>query len=121
MKPHGRNLAALFFTLLSPVGPMFGSAAAQTAETAPSGEVQAAPTVTEPEPRKADIARAVTCQVLVSQFDDGVAAAKIDDAAKTAARALRGEGNKACGVWDYDGGIGALRTAIAALGRQPVR
>lgn len=63
----------------------------------------------------------MTCQVLISQFDDSVAAAKIDDAAKSGARALRGDGNKACNAWDYDSGIGTLRVALETIGKKPIR
>ncbi len=87
-----------------------------TVETAPA-EV-AAPV---PEPPKVDIASAVTCQVLISQFDDSVAAAKVEDTVKASARALRGDGNKACNAWNYEAGIGGVRVAIETIGRKPVR
>jgi hypothetical protein len=74
-----------------------------------------------PEPPKANIASAVTCQVLISQFDDSVAASKVEDAVKASARALRGDGNKACNAWNYEDGIGNVRVAIETIGRKPVR
>jgi hypothetical protein len=73
------------------------------------------------EPPKANIASAVTCQVLISQFDDSVAASKVEDAVKASARALRGDGNKACNAWNYEDGIGNVRVAIETIGRKPVR
>src|SRR3954465_1159960 len=74
-----------------------------------------------PEPPKANIASAVTCQVLISQFDDSVAAAKVEDAVKASARARGGDGNKACNSWNYEAGIGSVRVAIETIGRKPVR
>jgi glucose/arabinose dehydrogenase len=92
---------------------------AQTPEATEAQPAEAAaPT---PEPPKANIASAVTCQVLISQFDDSVAAAKVEDAAKASARALRGDGNKACNAWNYEAGIGSVRVAIETIGRKPVR
>src|SRR4051794_22748904 len=73
-----------------------------------------------PEPPKANIASAVACQVLISQFDDSVAAAKVEDAVKASARPLRGDGNKACIGWNYEAGIGNVRVAIETIGRKPV-
>jgi hypothetical protein len=90
--------------------------APETTETPPTES--AAPT---PEPPKVNIASAVTCQVLISQFDDSVAAAKVEDAVKASARALRGDGNKACNAWNYESGIGNVRVAIETIGRKPVR
>ena len=78
----------------------------------------AAPT---PEPPKVNIASAVACQVLIGQFDDSVAAAKVEDTVKASARALRGDGNKACNAWNYEAGIGSVRVAIETIGRKPVR
>ena len=94
-------------------------AKAQTADPAEPAPVEAA--APAPEPPKADIASAVTCQVLIGQFDDSVAAAKVEDAVKASARTLRGEGNKACNAWDYQAGIGSIRVAIETIGRKPVR
>jgi hypothetical protein len=74
-----------------------------------------------PDPPKVDIASAVTCQVLISQFDDSVAAAKVEDAVKASAHTLRGDANKACNAWDYEAGIGSVRVAIETIGRKPVR
>jgi hypothetical protein len=74
-----------------------------------------------PDPPKANIASAVTCQVLISQFDDSVAAAKVEDAVKASARTLRGDANKSCNAWDYEAGIGNVRVAIETIGRKPVR
>lgn len=87
-----------------------------TAEAAPAEGAAPAP-----EPPKVDIASAVTCQVLISQFDDSVAAAKVEDSVKASARALRGDGNKACNAWDYETGIGSVRVAIETIGRKPIR
>ena len=84
---------------------------------APPAEA-AAPT---PEPPKANIASAIACQVLIGQFDDSVAAAKVEDAVKASARTLRGDANKACNAWDYEAGIGSVRVAIETIGRKPVR
>lgn len=92
---------------------------AQTADPAEPAPVEAA--APAPEPPKADIASAVTCQVLISQFDDSVAAAKVEDGVKASARALRGDGNEACNAWNYESGIGAVRVAIETIGRKPVR
>ena len=92
---------------------------AQTADPAEPAPVEAA--APAPEPPKADIANAVTCQVLISQFDDSVATAKVEDGVKASARTLRGEGNKACNAWDYQAGIGSIRVAIETIGRKPVR
>ncbi|MGF7207039.1 glucose/arabinose dehydrogenase [Skermanella aerolata] len=94
-------------------------AKAQTADPAEPAPVEAA--APPPEPPKADIASAVTCQVLIGQFDDSVAAAKVEDAVKASARTLRGEGNKACNAWDYQAGIGSIRVAIETIGRKPIR
>ena len=94
-------------------------ASAQTADPAEPAPVEAA--APAPEPPKADIASAVTCQVLISQFDDSVAAAKVEDGVKASARALRGDGNKACNAWNYESGIGTVRVAIETIGRKPVR
>jgi hypothetical protein len=91
---------------------------AQTPETTEAPPAEAAPV---PEPPKVNIASAVTCQVLISQFDDSVAAAKVEDAVKASARALRGDGNKACNAWNYEAGIGSVRVAIETIGRKPVR
>jgi hypothetical protein len=68
-----------------------------------------------------NIASAVACQVLISQFDDSVTAAKVEDAVKASARTLRGDGNKACNAWNYEAGIGSVRVAIETIGRKPVR
>lgn len=92
---------------------------AQAPEPAEPTPVEAA--APAPEPPKADIASAVTCQVLIGQFDDSVAAAKVEDAVKASARTLRGEGNKACNAWDYQAGIGTIRVAIETIGRKPIR
>jgi glucose/arabinose dehydrogenase len=92
-------------------------AQAPEATEAPPAEA-AAPT---PEPPKVNIASAVTCQVLIGQFDDSVAAAKVEDTVKASARALRGDGNKACNAWNYEAGIGSVRVAIETIGRKPVR
>jgi len=92
-------------------------AQAPEATEAPASEA-AAPV---PEPPKANIASAVTCQVLISQFDDSVAAAKVEDAIKASARTLRGDGNKACNAWNYEAGIGSVRIALETIGRKPVR
>lgn len=59
--------------------------------------------------------------MLIGQFDDSVAAAKVEDAVKASARTLRGEGNKACNAWDYQAGIGSIRVAIETIGRKPIR
>jgi glucose/arabinose dehydrogenase len=91
---------------------------AQAPETTEAPPAEAAPV---PEPPKVNIASAVTCQVLISQFDDSVAAAKVEDAVKASARALRGDGNKACNAWNYEAGIGSVRVAIETIGRKPVR
>jgi|SRR4051794_39370951 hypothetical protein len=74
-----------------------------------------------PEPPRVNIASAVTCQVLISQFDDSVAASKVEDSVKASARTLRGDGNKACNTWNYEAGIGSVRVAIETIGRKPVR
>ena len=95
--------------------PAFAQAPEAT-ETPPAEA--AAPT---PESPKVNIASAVTCQVLISQFDDSVAAAKVEDTVKASARALRGDGNKACNAWNYEAGIGGVRVAIETIGRKPVR
>ncbi len=86
-----------------------------------SGAPPAEAAAPAPEPPKVNIASAVTCQVLISQFDDSVAAAKVEDAVKASARALRGDGNKACNAWNYEAGIGSVRVAIETIGRKPVR
>ena len=92
---------------------------AQAPETTEAPPAEAAAPI--PEPPKVNIASAVTCQVLISQFDDSVAAAKVEDAVKASARALRGDGNKACNAWNYEAGIGSVRVAIETIGRKPVR
>jgi glucose/arabinose dehydrogenase len=92
-------------------------AQAPEATEAPPAEA-AAP---KPEPPKVNIASAVTCQVLIGQFDDSVAAAKVEDTVKASARALRGDGNKACNAWNYETGIGSVRVALETIGRKPVR
>ena len=92
-------------------------AQAPEATEAPPAEA----TAPSPEPPKVNIASAVACQVLIGQFDDSVAAAKVEDTVKASARALRGDGNKACNAWDYESGIGSVRVAIETIGRKPVR
>ncbi|WP_158045723.1 hypothetical protein [Skermanella pratensis] len=123
------RLARLFFAALAvasvaaggvPAFAQSADAAAPAAEPSPVAEPAPAPEP-EPEPKRVEIAKAVTCQVLISQFDDSVAAAKIDDAAKAGARALRGDGNKACNAWDYEAGIGTLRVALETIGKKPIR
>ncbi|QQP92166.1 hypothetical protein IGS68_13605 [Skermanella sp. TT6] len=118
------RFASLLVAALAATAVAAGSlpAFAQAGDAAPAAEpVPVAEPAPEPEPKKAEIAKAVTCQVLISQFDDGVAAAKIDDAAKAGARTMRGDGNKACNAWDYDSGIGTLRVALEAIGKKPIR
>jgi hypothetical protein len=110
--------AAIALTLaVSAFCAMPAFAQAPEAIEAPPAEA-AAPT---PEPPKVNIASAVACQVLISQFDDSVTAAKVEDAVKASARTLRGDGNKACNAWNYEAGIGSVRVAIETIGRKPVR
>ena len=94
-------------------------ALAQAPEATEATPAEAA--VPAPEPPKVNIASAVTCQVLISQFDDSVAASKVEDSVKASARALRGDGNKACNTWNYEAGIGSVRVAIETISRKPVR
>ncbi|UEM05822.1 hypothetical protein JL101_010435 [Skermanella rosea] len=118
------RFASLLVAALAATAVTAGSwpAFAQAGDAAPSAEpVPVAEPAPEPEPKKAEIAKAVTCQVLISQFDDSLAAAKIDDAAKAGARTMRGDGNKACNAWDYDSGIGTLRVALETIGKKPIR
>lgn len=118
------RFASLLVAALAATAVAAGSlpAFAQAGDAAPAAEpVPVAEPAPEPEPKKAEIAKAVTCQVLISQFDDSVAAAKIDDAAKAGARTMRGDGNKACNAWDYDSGIGTLRVALETIGKKPIR
>jgi hypothetical protein len=84
-------------------------------------EIQAAAPEPMPEPPKVEISQAVSCQVLISQFDDSVKAAKVDDAAKAQAQTLRNDANKACNAWDYTSGLGNMRVALETIGRKPVR
>lgn len=119
------KLAPLAFAALAAAAIAFYNfpASAQSTDAAPPAAEPAAVAepAPEPEPKKVEIAKAVTCQVLISQFDENIAASKMDDAAKAGARTLRGDGNKACNAWDYDSGIGTLRVALETIGKKPIR
>lgn len=117
MKPvHTLILAAL---ALCPISAFQVPAFAQVPDPAEAAPAEAA--APAPEPLKVNIASAVACQVLISQFDDSVAAAKVEDGVKASARTLRGDANKACNAWNYEAGIGSVRVAIETIGRKPVR
>ena len=79
------RFASLLVAALAATAVAAGSlpAFAQAGDAAPAAEpVPVAEPAPEPEPKKAEIAKAVTCQVLISQFDENIAASKMDDAAK---------------------------------------
>jgi hypothetical protein len=97
---------------------------AQTAQPeTPATDSPAAPVPVAPEPAlpTVNVAQAVSCQVLIGQFDDSVKAAKVDDTAKAKAQGLRNDANKACNAWDYDSGLGNMRVALETIGKKPVR
>ena len=68
-----------------------------------------------------NIASAVTCQVLISQFDDSVAAAKVEDTVKGIGPRLARRRQQGVQRLNDEAGIGGVRVAIETIGRKPVR
>lgn len=71
--------------------------------------------------QEVDVEKAVRCQALAQQFGDSIKAAKVDDAAKTSATELAGQGDQACNQHNYDAGMDQLRQALQEVGLKPSR
>ncbi|QJE71706.1 hypothetical protein HHL28_10650 [Aerophototrophica crusticola] len=110
------KLPALLGTLaLLAAGPALAQAA-KPAAPAPAAAPAAPPKDVGP----ADIKKAVTCQSLVTQFDDRLTASKAADDVKAKARDLRAAGNKACNAKDYDAGMEQVRQALNTIEVKPM-